>query len=87
VAAILFKPAFALARLLEARKIGARELLDLSWAQVEKHIGALNAVILLDVEEARKSAAVHRLPETGAETKADGRIQTVCPPALAVGHF
>jgi amidase len=55
--ALVFKPALALARLLRARKIGARELLDLSWAQVEKHNGALNAVIVSDIARARKAAA------------------------------
>ncbi len=45
------------ARLLRARKISARELLDLCWAQVEKHNKALNAVIISDMERARKAAA------------------------------
>ena len=44
------------ARQLRARKICARELLDLCWAQVEKHNKALNAVIVSDIERARRLA-------------------------------
>jgi amidase len=44
------------ARLLRARKIGARELLDLCWSQVEKHNPRLNAVIVSDIARARKAA-------------------------------
>jgi amidase len=54
---LIFKSALTLARMLRARKIGARELLDLCWAQVEKHDGALNAVIVSDIERARRQAA------------------------------
>ncbi|MGE0241351.1 MAG: amidase, partial [Parvibaculaceae bacterium] len=46
------------ARLLRARKISARELLDLCWARVEKHNPRLNAVIVSDIGRARKAAAV-----------------------------
>ncbi|MGE3829858.1 MAG: amidase [Parvibaculaceae bacterium] len=46
------------ARLLRKRKIGARELLDLCWAQVEKHNPRLNAVIVSDIKRARKTAAL-----------------------------
>lgn len=45
------------ARLLRARKVGARELLDLAWKQVEKHNKSLNAVIVSDIGRARKAAA------------------------------
>jgi amidase len=45
------------ARLLRARKISARELLDLAWSQVEKHNKSLNAVIVSDLARARKAAA------------------------------
>lgn len=45
------------ARLLRARKIGARELLDLAWGQVEKLNTSLNAVIVSDIVRARKAAA------------------------------
>ncbi|WP_119272681.1 amidase [Taklimakanibacter deserti] len=52
-----FRPALEQARLLRTRKIGARELLDLCWARVEKHNPALNAVIVSDIARARKAAA------------------------------
>mgnify|MGYP001054533625 CR=1 FL=1 len=45
------------ARLLRARKISARELLDLAWGQVGKHNTSLNAVIVSDIGRARKAAA------------------------------
>jgi amidase len=51
------RPALEQARLLRKRKIGARELLDLCWAQVEKHNPRLNAVIVSDIKRARKAAA------------------------------
>jgi amidase len=52
-----FRSALDQARLLRARKIGARELLDLCWARVEKHNPVLNAVIVSDIARARKAAA------------------------------
>ena len=52
-----FRPALEQARLLRTRRIGARELLDLCWARVEKHNRALNAVIVSDIARARKAAA------------------------------
>lgn len=51
------RPALDQARLLRSRKIGARELLDLCWAEVEKHNPRLNAVIVSDIKRARKAAA------------------------------
>ena len=45
--AIPYSPALSLARLLRRRKIGARELLDLCWARVEKHNGTVNAIVVL----------------------------------------
>jgi amidase len=52
-----FRSALDQARLLRARKIGARELLDLCWAKVEKHNPRLNAIIVSDIARARKAAA------------------------------
>ena len=52
-----FRSALDQARLLRTRKIGARELLDLCWARVEKHNPALNALIVSDIARARKAAA------------------------------
>ena len=46
---VYFRSALDQARLLRARKIGARELLDLCWARVEKHNPLLNAVIVSDI--------------------------------------
>src|ERR1044071_4230688 len=54
---IEFRSALDQARLLRGRKIGARELLDLCWARVEKYNPALNAVIVSDIARARKAAA------------------------------
>src|SRR5262245_60172778 len=54
---IYYRSALEQARLLRARKIGARELLDLCWARVEKENPALNAVIVSDIARARKAAA------------------------------
>lgn len=55
------------ARLLRARKISARELLDLAWSQVEKHNKSLNAVIVCDIVRAREAAdAADRRLKAGA---------------------
>jgi amidase len=54
---LYLRSALEQARLLRARKIGARELLDLCWAQVGKYNPALNAVIVSDIARARKAAA------------------------------
>lgn len=62
------------ARLLRARKIGARELLDLALAQVEKHNPSLNAVIVSDIDRARKAA-----------TAADRRLRSGRPKGIFDG--
>lgn len=49
-------PATGLLRLLRERKLGALELLDLQLSRIERLNPALNAVVALDVETARKSA-------------------------------
>ena len=54
---IVFRSATELARLLKARKISARELLDLCLDQYAKHNEELNAVIVTDIDRARKAAA------------------------------
>lgn len=51
-----FKSATALMGLLEAREIGARELLDHFLNRVERHNPALNAIIWQDAEGARSAA-------------------------------
>jgi amidase len=53
---VYFRSALDQARLLRARKIGARELLDLCWARTEKHNPTVNAVIVSDIDRARKMA-------------------------------
>jgi amidase len=55
--ALPFRSATELARLLRARKISARDLLDACLAQYEKHNAALNAVVVTDIPRARKAAA------------------------------
>lgn len=52
-----FRSATELARLLRARKITARTLLDDCLGQLARHNGALNAVIVTDIPRARKAAA------------------------------
>jgi len=54
---LVFRSATELARLLKARKISARELLDLCLDQYAKHNEELNAVIVTDIDRARKAAA------------------------------
>lgn len=51
-----FKSALELAKLLRTRKIGARELLDHCWQRCEKYNQRLNAVVVADIERARKAA-------------------------------
>jgi len=64
---IAFSPATALAAKLRAGKISALELLDHYIARVEKHDGALNAVVVRDFERARKRAkAADRALKKGA---------------------
>ena len=53
---IAFAPATKLARMVRTGKIGAKELLDYYLARVEVHDGALNAIVVRDIEKARKHA-------------------------------
>ncbi len=52
-----FRPATELARLVRAKEIGARELLDLQIDRIESLDGALNAVVVQDFERARSQAS------------------------------
>jgi amidase len=54
---IVFRSATELARLLKARKVSARELLDLCLDQYARHNDRLNAVVVTDIDRARKAAA------------------------------
>jgi amidase len=51
-----FRPARQLAAAIRRKTIGCLELLDLYLARVEKHDGALNAVVVRDFERARARA-------------------------------
>jgi amidase len=49
-------PARMLAQRIKSKKVSAAEALDAHLEQIEKHNGALHAVVSLDVEQARKRA-------------------------------
>src|SRR5215831_4332111 len=51
-----FRTATQLAAAIRRKKIGCLELLDLYLARVDKHNPALNAIVVMDVEGARKRA-------------------------------
>ena len=53
---IAFLPAYRLAQLIRNRKIGCLELLDLYLARGARHGKAINAIVVLDRERARKRA-------------------------------
>lgn len=54
---LVFHPATELARLLRARKISARALLDLCLDQFAHHNDKLNAIVVTDIDRARRAAA------------------------------
>ncbi len=54
--ALHFKSATELARLLRTRKLGALELLDHCWRRYETFNPQINAVVVTDIERARKMA-------------------------------
>ena len=53
---LVYRPATELARLLRSRKILATDLLDLCLDQYARHNDRLNAVVVTDIERARKAA-------------------------------
>lgn len=54
--ALPFRSATELAAMIKARKLGAVELLDLYLARIEKHNPRLNAIVAMDVPNARRRA-------------------------------
>ncbi len=76
---IQFRPARDLARLLRARKISATELLDLCLDQYMKHNDKLNAVVVTDIDRARKAAreADKRLAKNRPAGPFDGLPMTI----------
>jgi len=53
---IAFRSATALAGLIRQKRIGAEELLDLYLGRIEKHNPRINAVVAMDIAEARRRA-------------------------------
>jgi len=51
-----FRAASDLALAVRRRQIGARELLDLYWSRIERFNTDLNAIIVHDIEAARRRA-------------------------------
>ncbi|MGE0213042.1 MAG: amidase [Parvibaculaceae bacterium] len=78
-ASLPFRSASALARLLRAGKVSARELLELCWARVEKFNPALNAIVVSDMRRAREAAdaADRRLTRKEALGPLDGVPTTI----------
>jgi amidase len=76
---IIFKSALELGRMLRARKISARELLQACLSQYAKHNDAINAVIFTNLEKAQKAAAAadRRLAKGKALSVFDGVPMTI----------
>lgn len=86
---------------LRRREISSRELLDHFLTRVEHHDGALNAVVTLDEESARKQAAaadeatahgeaggpLHGLPMTVKDSIETAGMRTVCGAPELVAHI
>jgi amidase len=52
-----FRSATALARVLRRRQVSARELLELYWSRVARFNPSINAIVVADIERARRAAA------------------------------
>ena len=76
---IIFKPALALGRMLRARKISARELLQECLLQHAMHNPSINAVIFTNIEAAQKAAAAadRRIAKGKALSPIDGVPMTI----------
>jgi amidase len=74
-----FKSAVELGRLLRKRKLAARELLDLCWQRFEACNPQLNAIVVTDIERARRAADAsdRRLKEGDPLSPFDGLPMTV----------
>jgi amidase len=74
-----FKSARELARLLRTRKLGAVELLEHCWRRYQKFNPRLNAIVVTDIERARKAAraADRRLKKNEATGPFDGVPMTI----------
>ena len=71
---LIFKPALELGRLLKARKISAKDLLQACLDQWTRHNAAVNAVVVTDIPRAFKAAeaADRRLKKGAALSPIDG---------------
>src|SRR5687767_7606770 len=74
-----FKSAVELGRLLRKRKLAARELLDLCWQRFEACNPQLNAIVVTDIERARRAADAsdRRLKEGDPLSPFDGVPMTI----------
>jgi amidase len=75
----VFKSALELGRMLRARKLSARELLQLCLTQYARHNDAINAVIFTDIDRAKKAAAAadRRLKRGAPLSPFDGVPMTI----------
>lgn len=71
---LIFKPAIELGRMLRARKISAKELLQACLDQYARHNARINAIILTDIDSAMRlaNAADRRLTKGKALSAFDG---------------
>ncbi|MCC6849670.1 MAG: amidase [Deltaproteobacteria bacterium] len=98
---LALRPAVALVAALKKGEVGARELLDHYLARIERLNGALNAVVTLDVERARRAAdaadtartrglaalgPLHGLPMTIKDTFETARLRTTAGATLLSGY-
>ena len=96
-----FLPASELTRMVAAREISSRELLDHFLARIDHHNPTLNAVVALDLERARTRAAaadeasargetwgaLHGLPMTVKDAIETEGLVTTCGAPMLAGHI
>ncbi len=97
---LAFRPAVELVAALQKRDVGARELLDHYLGRIERLNPALNAVVTLDVERARKAAdaadaarargetlgPLHGLPMTIKDTFETAGLRTTAGAPTLAAH-